>query len=52
MDQGCGILCPISNVHQTRATAAADMYIHMDMDVDLDMGSDMEQNKLDMSIKY
>ena len=48
MARGCGIACPISNVHQTRATAAADMYIHMDMDIDLDMGLDMEHRKSDM----
>ena len=32
MARGCGIACPISNVHLSRATAAADMHIHMDMD--------------------
>ena len=52
MARGCGIACPISNVHQTRATAAADMFIHIDIDRDLDMGLDMEHQKLDMYIRY
>ena len=52
MARGCGIACPISNVHQTRATAAADMYIHMDLDIDLDIGLDMEHSKSDMYIKH